>query len=148
MMAVSAVALVAIMGLTLDIGRMYVVKNEAQAYADAGALMAARQLNGAHGTSAGILTQSQLLALNPNRYDLGSREFDATNVALEYAKTEAGPWVPPEAAQSSASGVNFVRVTANPAAALYFLPIVIPQKSVVVPGMAVACQAPKVRLVE
>ncbi len=145
MMAVSAVALVAIMGLTLDIGRMYVVKNEAQAYADAGALMAARQLNG---TSAGILTQSQLLAMNPNRYDLGSREFDATNVALEYAKTEAGPWLAPEAAQSSASGVNFVRVTANPAAALYFLPIVVPQKSVVVPGVAVASQAPKVRLVE
>src|SRR5258707_14804578 len=51
MMAVSSVALVAIMGLTVDVGRMYVVKNEAQAYADAGALMAARQLNGAHGTS-------------------------------------------------------------------------------------------------
>jgi Flp pilus assembly protein TadG len=145
MMAVSAVALVAIMGLTLDIGRMYVVKNEAQAYADAGALMAARQLSGA---SAGILTQSQLLAMNPNRYDLGSREFDATNVALEYAKSEAGPWLPPEAAQSSASGVNFVRVTANPAAALYFLPIVVPQKSVIVPGVAVASQLPKVRLVE
>jgi uncharacterized membrane protein len=145
MMAVSAVALVAIMGLTLDIGRMYIVKNEAQAFADAGALMAAKQLNGA---SNGILTQSQLLAVNPNRYDVGSREFDATNVVLEYAKAEAGPWLAPEAAQSSPSGLNFVRVTANPAATLYFLPIVVPQKTVVVPGMAVASQTPKVRLVE
>jgi Flp pilus assembly protein TadG len=136
------------MGLTLDIGRMYVVKNEAQAYADAGALIAARQLNVTSGTAAGILSLSQLLAMNPNRYDLGNREFDATNVVLEYAKAEAGPWLAPEMAQSSAAGVNFVRVTANPAAALYFLPIVVPQKSVVVPGMAVASQAPKVRLVE
>ena len=43
--------LLGVSGLALDIGRMYVTKNEAQAYVDSAALAAARQLDG---TAAGL----------------------------------------------------------------------------------------------
>ncbi len=133
------------MGITLDVGRMYVVKNEAQAYADAGALLAARQLDG---SAQGVLTRAGLLALNPNRYDFGNKEFEAAEVTVEYGKSMDGPWLAPELARDSPAGMNFVRMSANPSTVLYFLPIVVPRKAVVVPGLAVAARGPRVRLVQ
>src|SRR5579862_2114054 len=49
--ALAAVAVFGFLGLAVDLGRMYIVKNETQSYADAAALAAALQLNG---TSAGV----------------------------------------------------------------------------------------------
>ena len=144
MMAVSAVALVAVMGLALDIGRMYVIKNEAQVFADAGALMAAKRLDGSPG---GLLTASQLIAINPNRYDFGNREFTPANMVIEYAGTLNGPWFAPDAAFRSAPDIQFVRVQAVPSTALYFLPIVMSQKSAALPAVAIAARN-SVRLVQ
>src|ERR1700686_3471683 len=50
-MAASAIALVAAMGLAIDMGHIFIVKNETQAYVDAAAIAAALQMDG---TSAGI----------------------------------------------------------------------------------------------
>ena len=50
-MALTAVALVAVLGMAVDIGRMFIAKNETQAYCDAGALAAALALDG---TTVGI----------------------------------------------------------------------------------------------
>src|SRR6266849_3472741 len=44
--AMCAVGLFGMAGLAIDIGRMYITKNEAQGYADAAALAAAQQLDG------------------------------------------------------------------------------------------------------
>ena len=49
--ALSLPFLLGVGGLAIDIGRMYITKNEAQAYVDSASLAAARQLDG---TSAGI----------------------------------------------------------------------------------------------
>jgi len=60
-MSIAAIALFAIMGLAVDVGRMYITKNEAQSFADAGAIRAALKING---TSSGISTAAQIVASN------------------------------------------------------------------------------------
>jgi uncharacterized membrane protein len=51
MIAVSSVVMFSMLGLTTDLGRVYIVKNELQAFVDASSVAAAPQLNG---TQAGL----------------------------------------------------------------------------------------------
>jgi uncharacterized membrane protein len=80
MMGLTAFALFGIMGLAVDVGRMYIAKSEAQTYADAGAVEAALRMNG---TSGGIMTTAQLVAFNANRYGLGNTAFTTSNIARQ-----------------------------------------------------------------
>ena len=45
MIAVSSVVMFGMLGLTTDLGRVYIVKNELQAFVDASSVAAALQLN-------------------------------------------------------------------------------------------------------
>jgi len=133
MMGLTAFALFGIMGLALDVGRMYIAKNEAQTYADAGAVEAALRMNG---TSGGIMTTAQLVAFNSNRYGLGNTAFTTSNVVLDYSTARTGPFGP------GAPGSTFARVTATPAVNLYFLPLLVQQTTTAVPAVAIANQVP------
>src|SRR6266436_3949781 len=62
--AVCIVALFGAAGLAVDIGRMYITKNEAQSYADAGAVAAALKLDG---TAAGLTAADAAVAASPNK---------------------------------------------------------------------------------
>src|SRR5215471_16995441 len=44
--ALSFLSLIGFIGVAVDVGRMYIVRNEAQSFADAAALAAAAELNG------------------------------------------------------------------------------------------------------
>jgi uncharacterized membrane protein len=68
MTSLSLTFLLGICGLAIDIGRMYIAKNEAQAYTDSAALAAARKLDG---TSTGITN-----ALTAVTTDTGKWRFD------------------------------------------------------------------------
>jgi Flp pilus assembly protein TadG len=138
MMGLTAFALFGIMGLAVDVGRMYIAKSEAQTYADAGAVEAALRMNG---TSGGIMTTAQLVAFNANRYGLGNTAFTTSNIALEYSNAVAGPWVSSATAQGAPS-VTFARVTATPPVNLYFLPLLVQQTTTAVPAVAIANQVP------
>src|SRR5258706_5810451 len=50
-MAICAIALIGAMGLAVDLGHIFIVKNETQAYVDAAAIAAALKMDG---TTAGI----------------------------------------------------------------------------------------------
>src|SRR6266481_9521779 len=50
-MAICTIALIGAMGLAVDLGHIFIVKNETQAYVDAAAMAAALQMDG---TTAGI----------------------------------------------------------------------------------------------
>jgi Flp pilus assembly protein TadG len=137
-MSIAAIALFAMMGLAVDIGRMYITKNEAQSFADAGAIMAALKLNG---SSSGIMTAAQVIANNPNRWELGTTPFRASEVTVEYAgAANSTNWITDTAALSSPVGLLFARVKVNPPVSLYFLAIVVPQTTTVVPATAIAGQ--------
>ncbi|MFN3325748.1 MAG: pilus assembly protein TadG-related protein [Bryobacteraceae bacterium] len=115
-MAVSLVALIAVVGLAVDIGRMYIAKNEAQSYVDSAALAATLELDG---TSEGLFRARQQVAGNPNRWNLNTSTFSNTTTA--FAKDRNGPW---ETNPTSPSGYRFARVSTTVDLPLFFLPVV------------------------
>jgi Flp pilus assembly protein TadG len=80
--------LLGLAGLGIDIGRMYVIQSELQAFSDAAALNAALQLDG---TVAGIdraRKASSALATGPHamKWDLGSQPI--TDITSSFAKND------------------------------------------------------------
>src|SRR5690242_13233470 len=79
--------LLGVLGLALDIGRMYIAKNEAQSYVDSASIAAAQQLDG---TMAGI-TRANSAASG----DTGKWRFDTTpfsSVTVAYGTSVTGPF--------------------------------------------------------
>jgi uncharacterized membrane protein len=62
MIAVSSVVMFGMLGLTIDLGRVYIVKNELQAFVDASSIAAALQLNG---TTTGLAAADAAAANGP-----------------------------------------------------------------------------------
>jgi Flp pilus assembly protein TadG len=129
------VAIVGVLGLAADIGRMYIVKSEAQAYADAAALTAALELDG---TAAGISRARNSLAASTNRWNMGTAAFSSTQ--MDFATGAGGPWVENP---NPAAGYGFARVRASATVPLYFMPAVSPAPTSVIRATAVAAQVPK-----
>ena len=132
---ISLVALVGVLGLATDIGRMYIVKNEMQAYADAAAVTAALELDG---SSAGITRAANTIPASTNRWNMGTSTFSGTQT--DFATESTGPWA---ASPSPASGYRFARVRATAAVPLYFLPAVGAPTTSVINSNAVAGQVLK-----
>lgn len=132
---VCLVAMMAMLGLAVDIGRMYIVRNESHAYVDAASLTAALQLDG---TAIGISRATSTLSASTNRWSLGSTAFAGTQ--MDFGMNGTGPWM---ASPNPASGYRYVRVRAASAVSLYFRPIVVSAQSTVVAATAVAGQLSK-----
>src|SRR6266404_4920094 len=123
--AVCIVALFGAAGLAVDIGRMYITKNEAQSYADAGAVAAALQLDG---TTAGLSAADAAVAASPNKWGFSKTDFGPATTAsgaatvTEYSVDGLTAWQSSGAA--TASTVRYARVTATVAnLPLYLLPV-------------------------
>lgn len=133
--AALAVGMVGLLGLAADIGRMYIVKNEMQAYADAAAVTAVVELDG---TSAGITRARNTLTASTNRWNMGTTAFGGTE--MDFATQAGGPW---QSNPSPASDYAFARVRATASLPLYFLPAVATARSSVINSTAVAGQVLK-----
>jgi Flp pilus assembly protein TadG len=114
--AACAIGMVAMLGLSVDLGRMYIVRNEAQTYVDSAALSAALELDG---SLTGLQRARDTVAASTNRWHLATAAFAGTQT--KFSTAQAGPW---DANPASATGVRFVRVWANADPPLYFIPIV------------------------
>ncbi len=112
--AITIVALLGILGMCVDLSRMYITKNELQAYADAASLAAAHHLDG---TSLGITNATTIAKNYPDAYNFATTKPDSVSVA--FASDPAGPYVTNPA---SPQGIKYVQVTANGSVTLYFLP--------------------------
>ena len=120
-------SMLGMLGLALDLGRVYIAKNETQTFCDAAALSAAMALDGGGFTAAGnAVAQS-----TANKWNLGTASFAAasenTSVLTEFAKPQpTEPSKPDErtwsATPPSAAGYLFVRVTTQVTLPLYILP--------------------------
>src|ERR1700676_4846311 len=73
---VCGVVIFGMAGLAIDLGRMYITKNEVQTYADAASLSAARLLDR---TSAGLTAADSSVTNNPNKWNFGTSAFTGTN---------------------------------------------------------------------
>ncbi|HXI43290.1 MAG TPA: Tad domain-containing protein [Bryobacteraceae bacterium] len=131
-MALAAVALIGVLGLAVDMGRMFIAKNETQAYCDSAALAAALALDG---TTAGITNAQSTVANSTNTWNLDT--VKVSNPTVTFATTVAGPW---DASPSPAAGYIYVRVTATVPLQLYFLPVVVAKTTQNVSSTATAGQ--------
>jgi Flp pilus assembly protein TadG len=113
--ALCIVALIAGVGIAVDIGRAYIVKGETQVFSDSAALAATMELDG---TSAGIERARAQVAANSNRWNFNTRTFSNPDVA--FAKSSAGPW---ESNPLSPNDYRYARVTAQAPVPLFFMPV-------------------------
>jgi uncharacterized membrane protein len=118
-MGVTAVVVAGCLGLAMDVGKTYITKNEAQAFADAGALAAALKLDG---TSAGVTNAQTAATSLGNKWNFASTAFSGTTV--DVATSSAGPWTSASSPPSPATNYTYVRVTASASVNLYFTPVI------------------------
>jgi Putative Flp pilus-assembly TadE/G-like len=112
------VALFGAAGLAVDIGRMYITKNEAQTYSDAAAISAAIELDG---TADGLNRADAAVVASTNKWNFATTVFSGT--VTEYSADGLTGW----ATSASAAPVTsrYARVTANVTnLPLFFLPVV------------------------
>src|SRR5579872_3928020 len=86
-MAVAAIALIGVLGMSVDIGRMFIAKNETQAYCDSAALAAALALDG---TTTGIANAKAAVSNSINSWNLDTTKISSPTVT--FATAAAGPW--------------------------------------------------------
>ena len=123
LLAASAAVLFGMLGLTVDLGRMFIVKNELQTFVDASATAACRQLDGtqsgvqlAHGAG----TAGPLGSTQPNGWNFDTKTI--LNVTDTYSTGFSGTYDSYGTASAGAANTyRFVNVTANATLPLYFL---------------------------
>lgn len=121
-----AAAMIGCLGLAIDLGHMFIVKNELQAYVDSAALAACRLMDG---TQTGVqladamAKRGPMADTKPNAWD-----FDVnvvSNVDTAYSPSYGGPYVNYSTAAASPSNTyRFIRITASASLPLYFLRII------------------------
>lgn len=143
--AVMCVVLIAVLGVSVDMGRMFVIKHEAQVFTDSAALAAALQLDG---TSAGIARATQAVEDTTNKWNMGTQRFSGSdaNYTATFSRDANGPWAEEMDVPADAAGYVFVKVTAALAVPVYFIGIVVPVVSTPVNAMSVATQKPDTTL--
>ena len=131
--------LLAVIGMAFDLGRVYIARNEAQIFADAASMAAAKQLDG---TPAGLDRARAAVTALPNRWNLGTENF--TGVAVEFS-TDGKQW---DTQPKDLRALRYARVTApDNHVTIMFLRAVGGPPSFTVPARAVASTNP-VRLTE
>jgi hypothetical protein len=160
-MAATSIAMLGAMGLAVDLGRVFIVKNEVQSYADAEALAAALQLNG---TTTGITNAINAVTSSSSTFNYSSTDkwnfntcsqlsstsaCTVTTPTVDFATASTGATWYSTAAAITAAGValtdiDSVRVTASVSVPLYFLPVVMTTKAftTTVNARSVAGQVP------
>jgi len=120
--AAAMIGLLLLVGLGMDVGRLYVARSELQVYTDEAAVAAALELDG---TAAGLTRARDAAAAGPgngstpNRWNFGTQAVSGVNT--EFAATPGGAY---DSNPASAAGLRFVRVSASGNVSLYFLPLV------------------------
>ena len=145
-MTVSAIALIGALGLAVDMGHVFITKNETQAFVDASALAAALQLNG---QDTGITNAKAAVTTmkSNNKWNFGATavvspivEFTTSAPGAAANAACSGGWTtnPP----SPPTSYNCVRVKASISVPMYFIPVVMttPAYNMTVNSQAVAGQ--------
>lgn len=147
LMALMAVVLFACLGLSVDLGRMFIAKHETQIFTDSAALAAALQLDG---TRAGALAATSAVDNDTNKWNLGTQGFSGSSAShqVDFGTTSSGPWVKAASVPSNATGYLYVRVQGSVTLPLYFINVVSPVYSTTINASAVAGQTPETSLWE
>jgi len=110
MAAIFALLLLLMVGMTIDVSRIYLVRQELQRAADAAALTGARELNGGSGGIDEAVRQATTIIAN----DQGLRGKTAVTITIEFAANlNDDPYMSAAAAKGVASTIKYVKVTTN-----------------------------------
>ena len=111
MAAIFALLLLLMVGLTIDVSRIYLVRQELQRAADAAALTAARELDG----GSGGITEAVNQATNIIANDQGLRaKTNVTITSVEFAANlNDNPYLSAASAAGVASTIKYVKVTTS-----------------------------------
>jgi Flp pilus assembly protein TadG len=131
-MAVAAIALIGVLGLAVDLGHMFISKNETQAYCDSAALAAALALDG---TTGGITNAKAAVTNSTNAWNFSTAGI--SNPTVTFATALGGPW---QSNPNPATGFSFVRVNATVPMQLYFIPVLVAQTVANVNSISTAAQ--------
>ncbi|HOK45973.1 MAG TPA: Tad domain-containing protein [Bryobacteraceae bacterium] len=142
-LALSALFLLGMVGLAIDLGRMYVTKDEAQTFVDSAALEAALQLDD---TPEGVQRALEKVAANRNRWQFGTSDF--TTVTTTFGTTPNGPWLPSEALPNPPTDYYFARVVTSTTLPLSFLRAIVTAEESHIAAVAVAGRRPKNTFIE
>ena len=108
MTAVCASVLLGMLGLAMDLGRMYIVRTELQSFTDNAAIAAAYELDQ---TLAGVERAREVSRTGPgstpNRVNFNTETIPASRITTAFSTISTGGW---EASPAAGAGVNFVRV--------------------------------------
>jgi hypothetical protein len=131
LLAICCVALIILAGLSTDLARMYVVKNELQNFSDAAALAGVIRLDG---TMAGITKAGVDASEDINWWNFETQSVD--DVSVEFGMSVDGPW---ETAPTTATGYRFIRISVQADAPIYLsqiLPGVGPARTILARSVA------------
>lgn len=109
--AIFAVLLMLMVGLTIDVSRIYMIRSELQNAADAAALTAARELNG--GTGGIDQAVRQAMTVITNNQGLQTKSSIGIASITFAANLNDDPYLDTTAAKGVASTIKFVKVTTN-----------------------------------
>jgi Flp pilus assembly protein TadG len=125
LITLSLAVMVGMVGLAVDVGRMFIYKNELQSFVDASALAAVANLDGSKtGVEAAnaTATAGPLGATKPNRY--GFDTMTVSNVTNSYSTTFGGTYDSYATADvATTNNYRFIRISASVNAPLNFLPV-------------------------
>ena len=116
------------LGLAIDVGRMYVYKTELQTFADASALAAVARLDGTQSGVQGansVATAGPLGTTKPNGYNFDTVAIPSGNIATTYASSFGGAFDDYSTASGPAANTyRFIRVMASANVPLNFLAVI------------------------
>ncbi|HSR08561.1 MAG TPA: pilus assembly protein TadG-related protein [Bryobacteraceae bacterium] len=117
--------MIGMVGLAIDVGRMFVYKSELQAFVDNAAMAAITKMDG---TQAGVQAANALALTGPDGASLANKvNFDTTTISTVttgYATSFSGTYDSFATASSAATNnYRFLKVTATQNVALTFLPV-------------------------
>lgn len=126
--------LIALAGLAIDIGRMYVIRAELQSFTDAAALSAALELDGSESGLTRARSGATRFATGPRamRWDMGSQTI--THIATSFS-ADRKTW---QDRPQQLADTRFVRVIAKESAPVIFLRLFQPLSSANVAAQSVA----------
>jgi len=133
--AMASIVMMGAAGLAVDLGRMYIAKNETQSYTDAAAVLAALELDG---TQYGFEDARDAVATSTNRWNFDHDAF--TDPIVEFAQDQTGPWDP---APANAAGYRFARVVAEVDVPMSFMRVAGSGPTRPVSAVSIAGQVPK-----
>ncbi|HWR54768.1 MAG TPA: Tad domain-containing protein [Bryobacteraceae bacterium] len=150
-LSLSIFFLLGMVGLAVDVGRMYVVRNESQSFCDSAAMFAANELNGTADGVTAALNKVTWVAQDANgplkRLEFSTRQFQ--NVTTTFATAwDATNWVDAVTAAGDPTNYYFVRVQTQNPVGLWFLPVLVGSTSSNVAASAVAGRSAESQMAE